>query len=103
MLLNTQQAAEKLGTSTYAVKQLVKSGALQDHAKPKKGATRHFFKLDSREVAEFKKSLQEKEAPRKIIVTPPNGERAPRSTASQIPGVLQRIEAKLDKLLAMWE
>lgn len=61
MLLNTSQAAQRLGISDYAVKKLCESGALKtlpiDPSKKKK-----FYRIHEQDVAAYKRALREQAA-----------------------------------------
>lgn len=55
MMLNVQQVSDKLGVSTYRVKQLIESGQITStHG----GGARKYHKVDDKAVVEYKRSLK---------------------------------------------
>lgn len=95
MLLTSRQAAEKLGMTPKGISQLVKRGELTNH-NPKAGnGHRTALLLSPGEVRELAKTRR------------PVSRRQPRAAELVSPGAgllsrLDRMEDKLDELLALW-
>jgi len=96
MLLTSIQAAEKLGISVGQVKTLIKNGLLKDHAKIKEGAKKHYFKVDSKELNEYKSNGKVPRARTAAVTT----HEAP---SKGFNSRLESIERKLDVLIAIWK
>jgi len=95
MLLSTTQTAEKLNISVGQVKGLIKRGELKDHASYNKDKKKHYFKLDSKEVNEFK---NQGKVPRARAIN--------HETNGKVVGFnsrLESIEKKLDILISIWK
>jgi len=105
MQISTKQAAAKLKLkSPGAVLGLIRQGILHDLATTKEGQKRHIAVLDSKEVAEVAKTYR----PRHRFVVTPTAQPTPETLKASMAtphGILSRldaIEAKLNKLIAMW-
>lgn len=95
MLLTTTQVAEKIGKSTNQVTRLAKKGLLPTANQPKPGLTKFFMKFDSKAVAEYMKSEKIRPA---TVITAASDSGGPSGIVSR----LDRMEKKLDRLLAIW-
>ncbi len=92
MKLTTSQVGGKLGISGSVVRGLVKRGQLVD-VSGKKG--RHNMAFDSKAINEFAKVYKGRRRSDDATIVEQE------ATSSPL-GALRRIEAKLDKLIAMW-
>lgn len=93
MLITTKQAAEKLHIDLSTVRTLIRKGQLKDYGKRKEGATKHYALLDHKEVSEFAKVYKSRKTSEGTSVAHP---------ATGLLTRLDRIEEKLDQLLAIW-
>lgn len=100
MRLSTIQVAEKLGISDHTVRVYRDQGKLIDIAARKEGAAKHFSYFDSKQVNEFAKTFIPggKIGPRRRAVP-----EAKPAAAGGIMTRLEAIEAKVDRLLKLWE
>lgn len=113
MKLNTAQVSEKLGVSRSVVHRMLREGVLTDIKPRKEGAQKHYPQIDSVQITAY---LKEHGRPRARQSFKPNGKppveqghvpNTPMPTTAPVgPGVMSRLEEKLDrietKLEALW-
>jgi len=99
MKITVSQAATKLKVTNAAVRDMIKDGLLKDYAVRKNGKKRHYAILDSKEVNAFAKTYRKKthhKNYKSIVITPTTTPKMGITTQ------MERIEQKIDKLLAIW-
>lgn len=99
MKWNTKQVAEKLGVGLGAVRNMASKNLIHDISIRKPNAKKHFAWFDSKEINEFAKSYKKRSRSNgSVTQTFTVKENAPQGIMSR----LERLEKKVDKLIAMW-
>lgn len=103
MLLDSKQAAVKLGLTISQFKRLLKKGLIPTFNKPE-GGHRFHARFDSRVITALRKGgtlpVSGRPAPTRAAELETNGANSPATDG--IFTRLDRLEAKIDRLLAIW-
>jgi hypothetical protein len=99
MELTTKQVAAKLGFPVHRVRTLATSGELPPLNQPAPGKRKRFYFFDSRAVADYQRRQALRAANGEPSLPLPAPDAAPAGVISR----LDRLEKKLDRLLALWE
>ena len=101
MRINSRQAAQILGTSSFTIRQLAAKGKLTDLAVTQEGLTKHQKEFDLKEVRELSKVWKPAPSTRK---SKPNGAvQAEPVQTNPMQDQMNRIESKLDELIQLWK